>query len=111
MPAAAISLVDGRVVADPFRPATGLAAHLRLHRSGWRTGDGRDAAAQAAARRAAVHDLRRDRGAHGAHRRARPATLEAARALLDDVFEGDMTDHDWEHALGGVHALAWEGTS
>lgn len=43
MPAAAISLVDGRVVADPFRPATGLAAHLRLHRSGWRTGDGRDA--------------------------------------------------------------------
>ena len=20
-----------------------------------------------------------------------------------------MTDHDWEHALGGVHALVWEG--
>ncbi|MPZ89701.1 MAG: GNAT family N-acetyltransferase [Nitriliruptorales bacterium] len=38
------------------------------------------------------------------------ATLKAARALLDEVFEGDMTDHDWEHALGGVHALAWEGT-
>jgi aminoglycoside 2'-N-acetyltransferase I len=37
------------------------------------------------------------------------ATLEAARALLDDVFEGEMTDHDWEHALGGVHALVWEG--
>ncbi|HSV65569.1 MAG TPA: GNAT family N-acetyltransferase, partial [Mycobacteriales bacterium] len=35
--------------------------------------------------------------------------LKAARALLDDVFAGDMTDHDWEHALGGVHALAWEG--
>jgi aminoglycoside 2'-N-acetyltransferase I len=35
------------------------------------------------------------------------ATLRAARALLDDVFE-DMTDHDWEHALGGVHALVWE---
>jgi aminoglycoside 2'-N-acetyltransferase I len=35
-------------------------------------------------------------------------TLRAARALLDDVF-ADMTDHDWEHALGGVHALAWEG--
>jgi aminoglycoside 2'-N-acetyltransferase I len=31
----------------------------------------------------------------------------AARALLDDVFE-DMTDHDWEHALGGMHALVWE---
>jgi aminoglycoside 2'-N-acetyltransferase I len=38
-----------------------------------------------------------------------PATLEAARALLDDVFEGEMSDDDWEHALGGVHALVWEG--
>jgi aminoglycoside 2'-N-acetyltransferase I len=36
-------------------------------------------------------------------------TLRAARALLDAVFEGDMTDHDWEHSLGGVHALAWDG--
>jgi len=35
-------------------------------------------------------------------------TLAAARALLYDVFD-DMTDHDWEHALGGVHALVWEG--
>ena len=32
----------------------------------------------------------------------------AARALLDDVFAGEMTDADWEHALGGIHALAWE---
>ena len=38
-----------------------------------------------------------------------PATLEAARTLLDAVFEGDMSDQDWEHALGGVHALVWEG--
>jgi aminoglycoside 2'-N-acetyltransferase I len=37
------------------------------------------------------------------------ATLDAARTLLDAVFEGDMSDHDWEHALGGVHALVWEG--
>jgi len=37
------------------------------------------------------------------------ATLTAARTLLDDVFEGDLTDHDWEHALGGVHAMVWEG--
>jgi aminoglycoside 2'-N-acetyltransferase I len=37
------------------------------------------------------------------------ATLTAARNLLDDVFGGDMTDHDWEHALGGVHALVWDG--
>jgi aminoglycoside 2'-N-acetyltransferase I len=36
-------------------------------------------------------------------------TLEAARALLGDVFEGVWTDHDWEHALGGVHAVVWEG--
>ena len=37
------------------------------------------------------------------------ATLKAARALLDAVFEGDMSDRDWEHALGGVHVLVWEG--
>lgn len=36
------------------------------------------------------------------------ATLVAARALLHDVFEGDLSDHDWEHALGGVHALVWD---
>jgi aminoglycoside 2'-N-acetyltransferase I len=37
-------------------------------------------------------------------------TLDRARALLVDVFEGDISDHDWEHALGGVHALVWEGS-
>jgi aminoglycoside 2'-N-acetyltransferase I len=37
------------------------------------------------------------------------ATLAAARDLLVEVFEGDLTTHDWEHALGGVHALAWQG--
>jgi aminoglycoside 2'-N-acetyltransferase I len=36
-------------------------------------------------------------------------TLRAARVLLDDVFAGELDDHDWEHALGGIHALAWEG--
>jgi aminoglycoside 2'-N-acetyltransferase I len=36
-------------------------------------------------------------------------TLERARALLVGVFEGDFADDDWEHALGGMHALAWEG--
>jgi aminoglycoside 2'-N-acetyltransferase I len=34
--------------------------------------------------------------------------LANARALLDQVFD-DMTDFDWEHALGGLHALAWDG--
>src|SRR4249920_2957128 len=36
-------------------------------------------------------------------------TLAAARTLLDDVFAPDMTDEDWEHALGGVHAVVVEG--
>ena len=39
------------------------------------------------------------------------ATLAAARALLDEAFagseDGEMTDEDWEHGLGGTHALAW----
>ena len=37
-----------------------------------------------------------------------PLVLAAARSLLYEVFD-DMTEHDWEHSLGGVHALAWEG--
>jgi aminoglycoside 2'-N-acetyltransferase I len=35
------------------------------------------------------------------------ATLDAARALLRDVFD-DLAEEDWEHALGGMHALVWE---
>ncbi|GAA0518336.1 aminoglycoside 2'-N-acetyltransferase [Saccharopolyspora subtropica] len=37
------------------------------------------------------------------------AAIKAARNLLWDVFDDDMTEHDWEHALGGIHALAWNG--
>ena len=37
------------------------------------------------------------------------ADLKAARALLDEVFNGEVTESDWEHALGGVHALVWDG--
>ncbi|MGD3109716.1 GNAT family N-acetyltransferase [Streptomyces sp. YGL11-2] len=37
------------------------------------------------------------------------ATLKAARALLYDVFD-DMTSEDWEHSLGGLHALVHEGS-
>jgi aminoglycoside 2'-N-acetyltransferase I len=37
------------------------------------------------------------------------ATLAAARGLLVLVFGDELEEHDWEHALGGVHALAWEG--
>jgi aminoglycoside 2'-N-acetyltransferase I len=35
-------------------------------------------------------------------------TLRTVRALLDDVFGAGMTDHAWDHALGGMHALVWE---
>jgi len=39
-----------------------------------------------------------------------PAACEAARALLDEAFHGEeVRDSDWEHALGGVHALVWDG--
>ncbi|MDP9392234.1 MAG: GNAT family N-acetyltransferase [Actinomycetota bacterium] len=37
------------------------------------------------------------------------STLAAARALLVESFEGDFGDEDWEHALGGLHALAFDG--
>ena len=46
------------------------------------------------------------RTAHTADVDAR--TLAAARALLYEVFD-HMTEHDWEHSLGGVHALAFDG--
>jgi aminoglycoside 2'-N-acetyltransferase I len=35
-------------------------------------------------------------------------TLRQARELLDRVFD-QMTDADWDHALGGIHALCWDG--
>jgi aminoglycoside 2'-N-acetyltransferase I len=34
--------------------------------------------------------------------------LRAARALLDAVFGSSMTQEDWDHALGGMHALVVE---
>jgi aminoglycoside 2'-N-acetyltransferase I len=48
-------------------------------------------------------------------RTARTAALAAhelaqIRALLDEVFPGDFTEDDWQHALGGIHALAYEGS-
>ena len=38
-----------------------------------------------------------------------PGVLAQARALLYAVFD-DMTEEDWEHSLGGIHALAYEGS-
>jgi aminoglycoside 2'-N-acetyltransferase I len=37
------------------------------------------------------------------------AELAAARDLLDAAFDGDFGDEDWEHALGGIHALVHDG--
>lgn len=34
-----------------------------------------------------------------------PAELSAIRALLDDAFDGDFSDDDFEHGLGGMHAF------
>jgi aminoglycoside 2'-N-acetyltransferase I len=39
-----------------------------------------------------------------------PSALADARALLFVVFD-DMADDDWEHALGGMHAIAWHGAT
>ena len=33
--------------------------------------------------------------------------LTRSRDLLDLVFDGEMSDADWEHSLGGMHAIAW----
>lgn len=35
--------------------------------------------------------------------------LTAIRSLLDEAFEGDFSDDDWDHSVGGVHALAHDG--
>ena len=44
------------------------------------------------------------------------ATLAAVRRLLVDVFgpsrgrsDDDFTEQDWQHSLGGVHVVAFEG--
>jgi aminoglycoside 2'-N-acetyltransferase I len=36
-------------------------------------------------------------------------TLDAIRALLDQAFGDGFTEHDWQHCLGGMHVLLWEG--
>jgi aminoglycoside 2'-N-acetyltransferase I len=38
-----------------------------------------------------------------------PALLAQAHAMLVEAFEGGFDDYDWEHALGGIHALAYDG--
>lgn len=38
-----------------------------------------------------------------------PATRRAARLLVERAFDGGFSDADWEHALGGLHALVHRG--
>ena len=33
----------------------------------------------------------------------------AIRAMIDQAFAGSFTDEDWDHALGGMHAMVWDG--
>lgn len=37
------------------------------------------------------------------------AELFAARALMDAAFDGDFTDDDWSHSIGGWHVMAVDG--
>jgi len=37
------------------------------------------------------------------------AVLAAVKKLCQAVFGDRFAESDWEHALGGVHALRWEG--
>lgn len=37
-----------------------------------------------------------------------PSEVGDVRRLLDAAFDGRFDDHDWEHALGGVHVIARE---
>jgi aminoglycoside 2'-N-acetyltransferase I len=38
-----------------------------------------------------------------------PDVLATTRQMLDAAFEGDLAAEDWEHGLGGMHVLAWQG--
>jgi aminoglycoside 2'-N-acetyltransferase I len=38
-----------------------------------------------------------------------PALLGEVRALLTVVFDGELEDADWDHALGGLHVIARHG--
>ena len=41
----------------------------------------------------------------------RPAWVKQIVALMDAAFDGDFTAEDWEHALGGTHAVAFVGSA
>ncbi|MEC4016619.1 GNAT family N-acetyltransferase [Streptomyces sp. H27-D2] len=55
-------------------------------------------------------DVRTPHTLHTAHTAdLAPAELEAIRALLTAAFEGDFDEADWDHTVGGVHAVLREG--
>ncbi|MCV7258500.1 GNAT family N-acetyltransferase [Mycobacterium shimoidei] len=35
-------------------------------------------------------------------------TWQSARRMVIDAFAGEFSDTDWDHALGGMHALIWQ---
>jgi aminoglycoside 2'-N-acetyltransferase I len=37
-----------------------------------------------------------------------PGLAVVVRQLLEDAFEGDLSDEDWDHCLGGWHVLVTE---
>lgn len=41
------------------------------------------------------------------HASLEPCVVDRLRALLDAAFAGAFSDEDWQHALGGHHALVW----
>jgi len=36
-------------------------------------------------------------------------TRASARGLLEAAFDGELTAEDWDHCLGGLHVLAYDG--
>lgn len=39
------------------------------------------------------------------------SVLAQCHQLLDVVFDGEFDREDWDHSLGGMHAIAWHRTS
>lgn len=37
-----------------------------------------------------------------------PETREDAKRMVIDAFEGEFTEADWEHSLGGMHAMIFD---
>ncbi|MFH8473326.1 GNAT family N-acetyltransferase [Streptomyces sp. NPDC018000] len=42
--------------------------------------------------------------------RLTPAALDEIHTFLETVFEGDFSDDDWDHSLGGIHACVRDGS-